>query len=688
MIQAELGLFKKAAELLSRALAAHNTRHGDHNLEALLSRTALTRFTAKAASAENRLADATADRQDATEILGENNVQLIPFELRRAECLIRLCRFEEATGTMQALERLAMKISWADYGTRGSIESMRAQLATTSQQHEQALVHLENARELFIRSDGLGEVGKIMAMQQQAIIEAELWRHDRASEIMEKSTAELFHCAKGTPWVTVRSIGNQAYIHFCRGDIASVTGCLQAMRAVFGALEVDETAEYAMYCTLQGFVALQRLDLTDALQCFTNAQERKAKLFGQDHPAVLLDLLGIGHIHEIKTEFVAASTCYQTVMGSTYVRDKKIWVEAVLGLARSALAQRQKKRALELFEIVTLRSAVLPATFASEALAGRVLAMEEENLAEEIAILDESLGRLAAHVTLESSVAWAVGAVALARLLLQLGPRVKRFWEAETVLVRARNVLTRNSGVRCLFWLETFKLLALFHDAAGRPDESERELRSYIDAIDSFIRVEQPIAAQAHDMIGAFLEQKGRLEEAADSRRAYRGMLIDKFGEGSIYTTVGALKLAQVLIKVGSLTEARQVLEASLKVKESTSYFHPLEMLPEVVELADISLQCDDTTRSLEFCIRALTLQKSSMCPDEVATGGLLARIARILSSQGHINQAIQTYRDVLGMYQRNLGSLHPQTTGIMELLVILDRANRDYAAAAADMPT
>ena len=76
------------------------------------------------------------------------------------------------------------------------------------------------------------------------------------------------------------------------------------------------------------------------------------------------------------------------------------------------------------------------------------------------------------------------------------------------------------------------------------------------------------------------------------------------------------------------------------------------------------------------------------MCPDEVATGGLLARIARILSSQGHINQAIQTYRDVLGMYQRNLGSLHPQTTGIMELLVILDRANRDYAAAAADMPT
>ena len=218
-----------------------------------------------------------------------------------------------------------------------------------------------------------------------------------------------------------------------------------------------------------------------------------------------------------------------------------------------------------------------------------------------------------------------------------------------------------------------------------RPDESERELRAYIDAMQSFIRAEQPISAQAHDMLGAFLEQKARLHEAADARRAYRGMLVDKFGEGSVYTTVGALKLAQVLIKVGSLAEARSVLEASLKVKESTSYFHPLEMLPEVVELADVSLQCDDIPRSLDLCVRALTLHKSTISTDEVVTGALLARIARILSSQGHIDPAIQTYRDVLGMYQRNLGSEHPQATAITELLVILDRANHDYEAAAED---
>ncbi len=31
-------------------------------------------------------------------------------------------------------------------------------------------------------------------------------------------------------------------------------------------LQADETAEYAMYCSLQGFAALQRLDLHDALQ--------------------------------------------------------------------------------------------------------------------------------------------------------------------------------------------------------------------------------------------------------------------------------------------------------------------------------------------------------------------------------------------------------------------------------------
>ena len=129
--------------------------------------------------------------------------------------------------------------------------------------------------------------------------------------------------------------------------------------------------------------------------------------------------------------------------------------------------QRQKERAVELFEIVALRSAVLPPTFGLEALGGKVLAMDSENSEEAIALLDESLDRLA-HTTLEGSIAWAVGAVALARLLLSLGPGAARFWEAEAMLVRARNALTRNSGVRCLFWLETFKLLALFHDTAGR----------------------------------------------------------------------------------------------------------------------------------------------------------------------------------------------------------------------------
>jgi hypothetical protein len=62
MIHAEQGMFQKAGGLLSRALTAQNMRHGHHNVEALLSREALTRFTASAASAELRLAEAAAAR--------------------------------------------------------------------------------------------------------------------------------------------------------------------------------------------------------------------------------------------------------------------------------------------------------------------------------------------------------------------------------------------------------------------------------------------------------------------------------------------------------------------------------------------------------------------------------------------------------------------------------------------------
>lgn len=141
----------------------------------------------------------------------------------------------------------------------------------------------------------------------------------------------------------------------------------------------------------------------------------------------------------------------------------------------------------------------------------------------------------------------------------------------------------------------------------------------------------------------------------------------DSAGLAAILNNLGLL-----YIELEKLDDARQVLTRALEIRKDIFGEEHQRTAETILNLGGLMLVSEDYKAARDYFEQALKLYQMVLLPDHLDIGRAYLNLAGVYKRLGEIQLAKQHYVKAVEIYENTLGSLHPDTVGIMENLVEL----------------
>ena len=253
-----------------------------------------------------------------------------------------------------------------------------------------------------------------------------------------------------------------------------------------------------------------------------------------------------------------------------------------------------------------------------------------------------------------------------------------RFYEAETLLLRAAKIYDKLVGENHTNVATVLNNLSLVYHATNRLAEAEPLAKRALAIDEACLGKDHPIVAKRLNNLAMLYQSTNRLAEAEPLMK--RAMAIDEasFSKDHPSVAIHLNNLAQLYKNTNRLTEAEPLMERALKIDETAlGKDHP-----EVArDLNNLAMLYESTNRLAEaepLMQRALKIGEASLGKDHPNVATALNNLALLYKATNRLKEAETLMERALKIDEAAFGSEHPNiATRLNNLALLYKGTNR-----------
>ncbi len=189
-------------------------------------------------------------------------------------------------------------------------------------------------------------------------------------------------------------------------------------------------------------------------------------------------------------------------------------------------------------------------------------------------------------------------------------------------------------------------------------------------------------SAQCHNLILETLILAGEMGKARDWAQKLESHYQARLDSNSLSRTVYLLRMGEILLNQGDVTQARGNISQAIQKLESKFPDQMAERAEGYASLGLVYWNSGDWETALEYLNRALDIRRGLFSENHPEVAAAYNDIGLVYSSLGKIEEARNYYEKARKIYQEVYPSNHPKTANIFINLSFLDRQNKEYLAA------
>ncbi len=210
----------------------------------------------------------------------------------------------------------------------------------------------------------------------------------------------------------------------------------------------------------------------------------------------------------------------------------------------------------------------------------------------------------------------------------------------------------------------------------GNFQEAERQCRQSLEIFTDAIGKQNPLTANATDMLGVIIGAQGRFSEAADCHAKAREVNVQTFGNNHPDTARSLSNLAVSLDRLSQYARAEAIHREAEEIAKSTKHEHRLALCSGAYA-THLHLRGMHSEAEIRFR-QVLDIRQRIDGDSHVETALAWSNLANNLDGQNRFEEAESSHRQALTIERLNLGDDHPDVAQrLHDLACNLDNQNR-----------
>jgi hypothetical protein len=274
--------------------------------------------------------------------------------------------------------------------------------------------------------------------------------------------------------------------------------------------------------------------------------------------------------------------------------------------------------------------------------------------------------------------AWAAAAIAAASLL----DDAANFSEAESLLIKAQQILEEQHGPESKEVAVVLKSLSLVHFHTNRLAEAEPLMRRALAIAEQSYGALHPNVARDLNNLAAMLQETNRFAEAEPLMRRALAISEQSYGADHSDVAIKLNNLAQLLQSTNRFAEAEPLMRRALAIDEQSYGAEHSDVAIKLNNLAQLLQSTNRLAEAEPLIRRALSIDEQSYGPEHPTVATRLNNLATLLKATNRLAEAEPLMRRALSIAQQTYGAEHPEVAARLNNLAQLLQATNRLAEA------